>query len=185
MTLRNPVGAGDHVRGPADAPVTIVEYGDYQCPYCGAVFPLVQQFLDRLGDRVRFVFRNFPIPDLHPEALNAALLAEYAADHGSFWLAHDLLFEHQSELGEALYRRICRTLGLSFDDFVLAHSNDVLRNRIASDEDGGLLSGVNGTPTFFVNGRRLPSGGAGLESAVITELQHESSRRAFGAEPGS
>lgn len=150
-TLRIPVTARDHALGPADAPVTLVEYADYQCPYCGEAYGVVKQLKERFGDDLRLVFRNFPLPDLHPEALSAAITAEFAATAGHFWPVHDALFENQDELGEGLYSSLLQQVGLdpSGPD---ASMRTPLEQRIQDDEDGGLRSGVNGTPAFFVNG---------------------------------
>ncbi len=169
-TLRVPITAQDHGVGPADAPVTVVEYGDYECPYCREAVPYVQRLLDVVGDRVRFVFRNFPLQDAHPHAVDAAYVAEYAAEHGQFWPAHDLLYAHQDELGDELYEQIATKLGLSVDGLSQAFSSNRYDARIEADEEGGLRSGVNGTPTFFVNGVRVDQGTAGLDAAVAAAL---------------
>lgn len=169
-TLRVPVSADDHTLGPGDAPVTVVEYGDYECPYCAAAYPVVSELLSEFDGRVRFVFRNFPLVELHPDAMNAATLAEFAADAGRFWQAHRLLFEHQGELGLDLYLRICDALGLSAEDFERALRDDRYADRIGADEEGGIRSGVNGTPTFFVDGRRVEGGIDELGSAIAARL---------------
>lgn len=165
-SLRIPVSAADHGRGPADARVVLIEYGDYQCPYCGAAFPVVKELLAEYGDSVRFVFRNFPLADMHPEAVGAAFLAEFAAEHGKFWEAHDLLYENQHRLGSDLYAEICRELDLSLDDLRAAVAEQRYLGRIRADEEGGIRSGVNGTPTFFVDGVRLDGGTADLADAL-------------------
>jgi Protein-disulfide isomerase len=151
-SLRIPVSSNDHSQGPADAPVTLVEYGDYQCPYCGQAYLVVKQLQARFGDRLRFVFRNFPLTEAHPQAATAALVAEYAGSHGKFWQAHDALYENQQQLGEGLYVEIMRSLGLDEAGLQAAFQSDALLQRIQSDLDGGLRSGVNGTPGFFING---------------------------------
>jgi len=168
--LRIPVSDQDHSIGPVDAPVTLVEYGDYQCPYCGEAFPVVKQILERYDGEIRFVFRNFPIQEIHPEAVDAAFVAEFAADHGDFWRAHDLLYENQSELGPQLYQQICDTLGLSVADLQKAAKENTYSARIRADEEGGIRSGVNGTPTFFLNGAIVEAGTGGLADAVRSAL---------------
>lgn len=168
--LRIPVSDQDHSVGPADAPVTVVEYGDYQCPYCGEAFPVVKELLQRYDGRIRFVFRNFPLQEIHPEAVDAAFVAEFAADHGEFWQAHDLLYENQKELGPQLYQRICEALGLSVTDLQTAATQNTYIARIQADEEGGIRSGVNGTPTFFLNGAIVEAGTAGLAQAIGTAL---------------
>ena len=170
-TLRIPVSDADHSRGPADARVTLVEYGDFQCPYCGQAFPVVRDLVARFGDDLRFVFRNFPIPELHPQAVEAAYVAEFAADSGNFWEAHDLLFEHQKSFGAGLDRKICERLDLSWPDLQEAFRTSRYSARISADEEGGIRSGVNGTPTFFLNGNRVDGGTFALESEIEALLR--------------
>ena len=110
--LRVPVTDRDHSLGPEDARVVLVEYGDFQCPYCGAAYPIVKQVLEQFEGDLRFVFRNFPLTEVHPEALEAAQVAELAGTHRQFWAAHDFLFEHQEELGYNLYLDLCQQLGI-------------------------------------------------------------------------
>ena len=153
-TLRIPVTEADHAQGPADAPVTLVEYGDYQCPYCGAAYPIVQRLQRRFGDELRFVFSNFPLAQMHPQAVSAALTAEFGAAHGRFWEIHDALYEKQQELGAALYESIVAELGLDVDDLRSALEAEDYADKVRGDFNGGVRSGVNGTPTFFVNGAR-------------------------------
>ncbi|QIB35747.1 DsbA family protein [Ancylobacter pratisalsi] len=147
------VGPGDHVLGPADAPVTLVEYGDYECPYCGQEYPILKEVLRRLGGQVRLVFRNFPITESHPHAAHAAAFAEAVAAIGRFWEAHDLLYEHQATLDDASLAGFARVIGLPRADL-----DDALNGRhdakIRQDFIGGIRSGVNGTPTLFINGLR-------------------------------
>jgi protein-disulfide isomerase len=154
--LTLPVGARDHSEGPSDAPLVLVEYGDYQCPYCGAAYPVVKRVQKRLGHRLRFVFRNFPLTNAHPFAERAAEIAEAAAAQGKFWPMHDFLFENQSSLGEPeVLSRHARDLKL--DTARLEHdlAGHVHLPRIQEDFESGIRSGVNGTPTFFVNDLRF------------------------------
>lgn len=155
MSLKIPVGEDDHIQGRPDAPVVLVEYGDYQCPYCGQAAPLVKRLQQRFGDDLCLVFRNFPLSEMHPQALPAAVVAEHAAGQGRFWEAHDLLYANQPSLGEALYRRIAQTLGLSWADLRQAMEGGPELERVQADFEGGIRSGVNGTPTFFINGQRF------------------------------
>ena len=155
MSLRIPVSDHDHVQGHLDASVVLVEYGDYQCPACGQAAPLVKRLQQRFGDDLCVVFRNFPLTEAHPQALPAAVVAEHAARQGRFWDAHDVLYANQPSLGEALYRRIAQTLGLSWPALLQAMEEGPERARVQSDLEGGLRSGVNGTPTFFINGSRF------------------------------
>jgi Na+/H+ antiporter NhaA len=143
----------DHIRGPADAPVTLVEYGDFECPYCGQAEQVIRELLADSGD-VRYVWRHLPLTDVHPRAQVAAEATEAAADQGAFWEMHDVLFEHQDALRPRDLEEYARALGLDadrFDDELRAH---VYAARIADDVDSADLSGVSGTPTFFINGRR-------------------------------
>jgi protein-disulfide isomerase len=148
------VGDGDHVQGPATAPVTLVEYGDYECPYCGAAYPIVREVQRRLGDRLRFVFRNFPITTAHPHAEHAAEAAESAGAQGRFWDMHDTLYEHQRALGDAQLREYAATIGLDVERWVSDMETGAHLERVRADFMSGVRSGVNGTPTFYINGRR-------------------------------
>jgi protein-disulfide isomerase len=154
VTLKVPVSPNDHAQGPADAPVTLVEYGDYQCPGCGQAYPIIKAVQKRLGKNLRFVFRNMPLAQLHPYAELAAEAAESAATQGKFWEMHDALYENQSELGPQLIPRLADTLQLSRQRLELDIDSHRFLERIKADFLGGVRSGVNGTPTFFLNGRR-------------------------------
>lgn len=163
--LRIPVGPADHIQGPADAPVTVVEYGDYECPYCALAFPNVKRAQKRFAKELRFVFRHFPLTEAHPFAEPAAEAAEYAAAHGCFWEMHEGLYANQDQLGATLIFALGRTLGLSAGDL-----RDVLATRrfsakIQADFLGGVRSGVNGTPSFFIDGERH-EGGFSYENLV-------------------
>jgi protein-disulfide isomerase len=154
-TLALPVSADrDHIQGPADARVTLVEYGDYECPYCGAAYPILKDVQGRMGDRMRFVFRNFPITTSHPHAEQAAEAAETAAAQGRFWPMHDLLYENQRNLEDDDLRGYAAQLGLDLDAFDRDLGGHVHAARVREDFMSGVRSGVNGTPTFYVNGVR-------------------------------
>ena len=163
--LKNAVTANDHLQGDAQAVVTLVEYGDYQCPACGEVYPLVKRLQEYFGKDLCFVFRNFPLTEVHPQAEAAAETAEFAAMHGQFWQAHDALYENQEALGATLYLELVKTLHLSAAGLRQAVEEGSCRARVRADFSGGVRSGVNGTPTFFINGRRH-DGGLDLESLV-------------------
>jgi protein-disulfide isomerase len=153
-TLKPPVGPKDHMQGPPDAPVTLVEYGDYECPYCGEAYPVVKALQERLGDQICFVFRNFPLAQAHPHAEEAAEAAEAAASQGKFWEMHDLLYENQDALEPEDLVKYARALRLELPRFVLEMREHVYKERVREDFRSGVRSGVNGTPTFFINGVR-------------------------------
>jgi protein-disulfide isomerase len=144
----------DHIQGAPDAPVTLVEYGDYECPYCGAAYPIVKEAQARMGSRLRFVFRNFPITTSHPHAERAAEAAEAGASQGSFWEMHDLLYENQKHLRDEDLRSYAERLGLDLERFDRELAGRVYAERVHEDFMGGVRSGVNGTPTFYINGVR-------------------------------
>ena len=149
-----PVGERDHIRGPADAPVTLLEYGDFECPFCQAAHPAVEEVRRRVGDQLRFVYRHFPLANVHPHAEAAAKAAEAASAQGRFWPMHDRLFEAQGALtGEDLVAHAV-ALGLDVERFVRELASGIYAARIREDFMSGVRSGVNGTPTFYVNGVR-------------------------------
>jgi Na+/H+ antiporter NhaA len=143
----------DHIRGPLDAPVTVVEYGDFECPFCGQAEPVVRELLRDFGD-VRYVWRHLPLSDVHPNAQLAAESAEAAANQGAFWEMHDLLFEHQDALSADDLMTYADQLGLDADRFSEELREHAGAPEIAEDVDSADLSGVSGTPTFFINGQR-------------------------------
>ena len=143
----------DHIRGPAEALVTVVEYGDFECPYCGQAEPVIRELLADFGD-VRYVWRHLPLTDVHPRAQLAAEAAETAADQGAFWPMHDLLLDHQQDLRPADLSRYAGYLGIDVERFRDDLRRHAHASRIAEDVDSASLSGVSGTPTFFINGRR-------------------------------
>jgi protein-disulfide isomerase len=144
----------DRIQGPADAPVTLVEYGDYQCPYCGAAYPIIKEVQAMMGDRLRFVFRNFPITTAHPQAEQAAEAAEAAGAQDRFWPMHDLLYENQRHLADEDLLRYAGQLGLDVDSFGRDLAEHVHAARVHDDFMSGVRSGVNGTPTFYINSVR-------------------------------
>jgi protein-disulfide isomerase len=153
--LTLPVGERDHSEGPANAAVVLVEYGDFQCPYCGAAYPIVKRVQKELGARLRFVFRNFPITNAHAHAAWAAEFAEAAGSQGPYWPIHDFLFEHQDVLGDpALFLREAKRLGVDEKRLDRDLADHKFQARVEEDYMSGIRSGVNGTPTFFVNGAR-------------------------------
>ena len=160
-TLRTTVGDADHVLGPANAPVTLVEYGDYQCPHCYRAQPCAA-VRKKLGARLRFVFRNFPLAEMHPEAMHAAEAAESVGAHAgekAFWAMHDSIYKHQQDsidaLDDAHLIRYAKSAGVNPKVVQQDLDSETFESRVRADFMGGMRSGVNGTPTFFINGMRF------------------------------
>jgi len=166
-----PVGPRDHVIGPATAPVTMVEYGDFECPHCGQAHPIVKALLEQLGDQIRFAFRHFPLATIHPHAEHAAEAAEAAGAQGMFWEMHDMLFENQDALDDESLVQYAAALGLDMDRFISDLSSHVYAPKVREDFLSGVRSGVNGTPTFFINGARH-DGSFDLES-LMSAIEEE------------
>ncbi len=166
--LQVPVTSRDHSLGSADALVTLVEYGDYECPHCALAHPVTRQLVREFGARLRFVFRNFPLVEVHPMAAPAAEAAEFAGDHDRFWQMHDGIYENQDQLAPALLFVLADTLGLSTDDLREALRQQRHLDKVQADFLGGVRSGVNGTPCFFINRIRHEGGYdfAGLAAAI-------------------
>jgi protein-disulfide isomerase len=141
-------------KDPPEAPLTLVEYGDYQCPYCGAAYPVVKRLQTTLEKKLRFVFRNFPLTQVHPYALIAAETAEAEALQDKFWEMHDLLFEEQNLLKPEIIPSWAKRVRLNLEQFANDIKQGVVEKRIKEDRQSGIRSGVNGTPTFFINGTR-------------------------------
>jgi protein-disulfide isomerase len=152
--LTPPVTERDHVAGPHDAPVTLVEYGDYECPYCGMAYPIVKAAQHQLGDKLRFVYRNFPLREIHPHAQHAAEAAESAGAQGEFWAMHDTIFEHQHALEDDDLVRYAEAIGVEAHRIAEDLANRTYEKHVRDDFRSGVRSGVNGTPTFFINGER-------------------------------
>lgn len=152
--LKVPVTSRDHVKGNPSAPIVLVEYGDYQCPACGAAFPDVEELMESLGDEMCFVFRNFPLTEIHEYALLGALAAEAAGMQGKFWEMHDMIYENQEDLTPAGIMEFARELDLIIPRFERALEDESLKERIQSDFMGGVESDVNGTPSFYLNGAK-------------------------------
>jgi protein-disulfide isomerase len=144
----------DHIQGQSDAPVTLLEYGDYECPYCGEAHPMVKQLQRTLGGNMRFIFRNFPLTSVHAHAEEAAEAAEAAGAQGKFWEMHDRLYEHQDELAHPQLIAHARRLGVDVEKFEDELDRHVYMARVREDFMSGVRGGVNGTPTFFINGVR-------------------------------
>ena len=153
-TLKVPVTPEDHIQGDPNAQLTLLEYGDYECPHCGRAHPIVKRVQKHFGRRLRFVFRNFPLTQIHPHAQTAAETAEFAGANGRFWEMHDLIFENQDRLGLPLLLALTEELGLDPQALREALTTGEFEPRVRRDFLSGVRSGVNGTPTFFINERR-------------------------------
>jgi protein-disulfide isomerase len=147
-----PVSERDHRQGPESATVTLVQYGDYECPYTRQSTWVVQAIQQQLGDQLRFVFRNFPLIEIHPHALHAAQAAEAAAVQGKFWQMHDYIFHHQHTLENADLEQFAEAVGLDRQQFARDMAEQYALDRIEEDMESGERSGVQGTPTFYING---------------------------------
>lgn len=154
-TLTVEVSAEDHVQGADSAQITLVEYGDYQCPYCRKAHPIVKKIQEAVGDKLRFVFRDFPLTRIHPNALHAAEASEIAAEHGVFWEMHDALFENQKSLEDENLIAYAESLGIDKEKFAADLENGTYEKKVRAEFLSGIESGVNATPTFFINGVRF------------------------------
>lgn len=163
--LKNPVSDDDHIQGKKDAPITLLEYGDYECPSCGQAYPIIKQVQAHFGPRLRFVFRNFPLTEIHPMAYPAAQIAECAGSEGLYWQMHDLIYENQANLSMELLFELAASIDLSPEKLKNALVSHSFEQKIQKDFIGGVKSGVNGTPTIFVNDYRYP-GPFGFEDLI-------------------
>lgn len=152
--LKVPVTEEDHIQGNLNAPVILVEYGDYECPYCTLAYPIVKKLQGQFGEQLCFVFRNFPLSEIHPFAEISAETAEFAGLHRRFWAMHDLIYENNKNLSPELLVELTKTLGFSTMELDQAIKNHTFLAKIKADFLGGVRSGVNGTPTFFINENR-------------------------------
>lgn len=169
--LQTPVHPGDHILGPSTAPVTLVEYADFQCPYCADAHEIVQGLREQLGDKLRFVFRHFPLSDIHVHAQHAAEFAEAAGAQGKFWEVHDYLFEHQDALDDEDLVHAAAELGIDKEKLQDDLETGEPSERVDGDFEDGLASGVQGTPAFFINGHSFP--GAWNEQDVLLKALKE------------
>ena len=164
-----PVSERDHSQGPATAAVTLVQYGDYECPYTRQSTSIVRAIQQQLGDKLRFVFRNFPLTEIHPHALHAAFAAEAAAAQGKFWQMHDYIFHHQHTLEDSDLEQFAEAVGLDMPQFARDMAERPYLSRIEEDLKSGIRSGVRGTPTFFINGVLYP--GSWEQEALLAALE--------------
>ncbi|MES3017596.1 MAG: thioredoxin domain-containing protein [Bacteroidota bacterium] len=163
MALRQAVSESDHIQGQLNAPVELVEYGDYECPHCGRAYPIVKELQQQIGPALKFIFRNFPLAKIHPHAKSAAIAAEAAAFQGKYWEMHDLLFENQKRLTSAAVSEYAQMLGLDMTKFEKDIANPALGEKIDGEFYSGMRSGVNATPTFFINGEKFESSPSDLQ----------------------
>ena len=153
--LKNTVATRDHILGNKTALLELVEYGDYQCSSCGESYLAVKEVLRELGKNIVFIFRTFPLTEIHPNAFDAALAAEAAALQNKFWEMYNLLFQNQAYLGDEDLFSYARTIGLDMDRFGQDIQSQELTSKIEADMAGGIQNGVNGTPSFFINGEKF------------------------------
>ena len=172
--LADDVTPEDHALGPGDAPLTLVEYGDYECPSCTATHPIVAAVRHEFGDRMRFVFRHFPVTSIHPRASLAAQAAEAAGAQGRFWDMHDLLYRDPGQLADSDFDRLAIRLGLEVYRFERELTSNAWAARVERQAEGGRRSGVRGTPTFFLNGLHLPGVGDSAEAMTAAIMRFES-----------
>jgi protein-disulfide isomerase len=165
--LKPAVNSTDHIQGKNTASLELVEYGDYQCPHCGHAYPIIKNLQQSLGADLKFVFRNFPLSEIHPDAFNAAVAAEAAGLQGKFWEMHDIIFENQQELDLESLFLYAKKIGLDVKRFKNDMQKDTLANKVEQDFESGVRSGVNGTPSFFINGKKYDGD---WEEDVFTEF---------------
>jgi protein-disulfide isomerase len=177
--LRIPVNENDHVLGDPKAPLTLVEYGDYQCPHCQAAQPVVAGVLALFGRELRFAYRHFPLSAMHPMAKPAAESAEFAGARSMFWEMHEALFTNGHRLSAPTLFVIAEQLGLDLDQLREALTNGTFSAKVETDFTGGVRSGVNGTPCFFINGHRHdgPHDAISLTAAISAARQDAASTR--------
>jgi protein-disulfide isomerase len=161
-----PVSARDHARGPEGAPVTLVEYGDFECPHCGAAYPVLSKVRQQYADRVRFVFRHFPLTNVHPHAQAAAEASEWAAAQGRFWELHDRIYQTQNRLSEPHLLRLAEELQLDADSLARTLKDHLFFSRVKEDFLGGIKSGVKGTPAYFLNEVRHEGDASTLQGSI-------------------
>ena len=171
MSLKPAVSNTDHAQGNLNADLVIVEYGDYQCPYCGAAYPVLKELMNQFGSQIKFVFRNFPLSEMHEYARTAALAAEAAALQNKFWEMHDAIYENQQNLNEHLLLELAKELKLNIPQFKSDLESFELKDKVDEDFASGIVSGVNGTPSFYVNGKKFEGTAEDLFQLVGAEKE--------------
>jgi protein-disulfide isomerase len=164
--LKPDINLDDHHLGNTNATVTLVEFGDYECPHCGHAHPLIKKLIKEMGQNVHFVFRNFPLKEIHPHAYMAALAAEAAAKQNKFWEMHYLIFENQDKLNKEFLMSLAKHLRLDIEQFKKDYESAAVQDKVEADFESGVRSGVNGTPSFYVNGYKILTYDESYESLV-------------------
>jgi protein-disulfide isomerase len=154
MKLKNAITERDQKEGNESAPLTLVEYGDYQCPHCGAAYPVIKKLQAHFGNDLLFVFRNFPLAEIHPFAMTAALTAEASGLQKKFWAVHDVIFTYQHQLSAQQLLKWAKEAGVELYKLEKDMQSEIVTSKVESDFEGGIRSGVNGTPSFFINEQR-------------------------------
>ena len=162
MSLKPEIGPADHTQGNEQAAVKLVEYGDYQCPYCGDAYSIVKEIQSTFGDQILFVFRNFPLQEAHRYANIASQAAEAAGNQGKFWEMHDAIYENQKQLNDDFLEYLAEKLGLDMEQFEHDLNSEEISAKVENDFESGVRSGVNGTPSFFINGVKFDGGAEDL-----------------------
>lgn len=162
MSLKPEIGPADQTQGNEQAAIKLVEYGDYQCPYCATAYPIIKEIQSTFGDQVQFIFRNFPLQESHRYANIAAQTAEAAGKQGKFWEMHDAIYENQKQLNDDFLEELAEKLGLDMEQFEEDLNSEEISNKVEDDFESGVRSGVNGTPSFFINGSKFDGGAADL-----------------------
>ncbi len=152
--LKPAVNKNDHIQGNKNASIELVEYGDYQCPHCGRAYPVIKNIQKKLGNKLKFIFRNFPLSEAHPNATNAAVAAEAASEQNKFWEMHDIIFENQENINDVDLINYAGKIGLNIEQFKTDFEKPDYLEKVESDFESGVRSGVNGTPAFFINGKK-------------------------------
>ncbi|SER55442.1 DsbA family protein [Pedobacter rhizosphaerae] len=165
-TLKPAVNNDDHIEGSLSAPVEIVEFGDYQCPYCRQAYPIIKDIQVLFEGQIKFIFRNFPLAELHQYAFLAAQSAEAAALQGKFWEMHDAIYENQARLSDDLFLELAGGLGLDLEKFKQDVASAEVKEKVEGDFESGVRSGVNGTPSFYVNGEKFDGGAIDLRNML-------------------
>jgi len=159
----------DHVQGNENAKIELIEYGDYECPYCGEAYPIIKKVQKELGNNLKFIFRNFPLVEMHPFALHAAIASEAAAEQGKFWEMHDILYENQKNLKDSDLIKYAEKIDLDVSKFEEDFNSNNIYQKIKEDFDSGVKNEIQGTPAFFINGK--PFEGNWMDTEFIEYLK--------------